>query len=133
MKCTKHNHQARRFRCNYVPGIITPPLFGKLLIGAEPAAARQELCLPLLARPRSDSLFLDEPSRNGLDDLKATNTHPFNPSAVLRASFFRSEQDLCRHKLYYPRLYQIGHLPVKENLSVYLCLFTPSKSSSHSS
>jgi len=44
LKCKKHNRQARRFRCNSVPCIITPPLFGKLLVGAEPAAARQESC-----------------------------------------------------------------------------------------
>jgi len=33
------------FTNNSVFCIITPPLFGKLLVGAEPAAARQELRL----------------------------------------------------------------------------------------
>jgi len=37
----------------------------KLLVGAEPAVARQELHPPVLARPCSDLLGLDEPSRDG--------------------------------------------------------------------
>jgi len=72
LECKKHNRQAQRFGCNSVPRIITPPLIGKL----------QDLCLPILARARTDSLGLDEPSRDGLDELKATNAR------------------LCRHKLY---------------------------------
>jgi len=51
------------------------------------------------------------------EDLKATDTRPFDPSTVLRASSFRSGHDLRRHKLHYLRLYQISHFPVKENLS----------------
>jgi len=53
-----------------------------------------------LARARSDSLGPDEPSRDRLDDLKAKDARPFDPSAMLRASFFRSGQDLRKHKLY---------------------------------
>jgi len=75
------------FTTNSVPCIITPPLFGK----------RQKLRL--------------------LNDLKATDAHPFDPSVVLKASFFRSGQNLHRNKLHCFRLYQISHLPVKENLS----------------
>jgi hypothetical protein len=99
-----------------MPNLNFAELIVKLLVGAEPAAARQEL------RP--------------LDDLKATDARPFGPSAVLMASFFRSGQNLYRHKLYPApaaeagftiRLYQISHLPVKENLSIYLCLFNAIK------
>jgi len=56
------------------------------------------LRLPVLAQPRSDSLGLDELGRDRQVYLKATDAR------------------LRRHKLYSFRLYQISHLPVKENL-----------------
>jgi len=66
----------------------------KLLVGAEPAVARHELCPPVLARPPSGSLGLDEPSRDRLDDPKSTNARPFGPSAMLRAESAQTQASL---------------------------------------
>jgi hypothetical protein len=56
---------------------------------------------PVLARPRSGSLGLDEPSRDSVEDERFTDTCSFDPLAELRASFFRSSQALHGHKLHY--------------------------------
>ena len=61
---------------------------------------------PALARARTYSLGLDEPSRDRPDDLKST---------VAR---------LNRHKIHKCYLYQISYFPVKGNLWDYECFFS---------
>jgi len=52
---------------------------------------------PVLARPPSGSLGLDEPSRDRLDDPKSTNARPFGPPS---AEFTLSAAEWAQGKLF---------------------------------
>ena len=80
----------------HTPHIIAPPYIKK----------PQKLRPPVLARTRSDSLGLDEPGRDRLENQKFTDTRSCGGSGV-----------------YHFRLYQISPFHVKKNLLISTSFF----------
>ncbi len=61
----KHNRSAHRIRCNYVPCIITPPLFEKLLVGACPPQPGRNCIRPSWLGPAPTHSALTRRDRQG--------------------------------------------------------------------